>query len=446
MNRSLLTAATAAVLALGLTACGGSGTGTGGSSQADPAAVREALGKPADITFWTWVPNIDKTVALFEKKYPKIHVKVVNVGQSEAQYTKLQAALKAGKGAPDVAQIEYFALPQFAITKQLVDLAGYGATGLKDKFAPSAWSQVNVAGGMYGIPQDTGPMAMFYRKDVLAGLGATPPRTWDEFNALAKKIHAADPDKYITYTDPGDAGTGNSMIWQSGGFPYKVTGTTGVAADLKGDPGAQKWAGTYGALLKDKLLDTTPSWNDAWWKSMAAGKYAIWMTGAWAPAVMEQNMPQSKGQWDVAPMPQTTAGTPASAENGGSSVAVTAQSANKAASVAFAQWLDSDPEAVTSLNKDVGLFPATKVLLDDPAFRSATVPYFPGSKPNEIFAQMSQAVRPGWQYLPFQVYANSVYKDSVGQALKPGGDLPAALSAWQDRITTFGKEQGFTMK
>lgn len=90
--------------------------------------------------------------------------------------------------------------------------------------------------------------------------------------------------------------------------------------------------------------------------------------------------------------------------------------------------------------------PATKVLLDDPGFRGAEVPFFPGSKPNEVFADMSKAVRPGWQYLPFQVYANSVFKDSVGQALQPGGNLPAALATWQDRLKAYGKEQGFTVK
>ncbi|WP_331772320.1 sugar ABC transporter substrate-binding protein (plasmid) [Embleya sp. NBC_00888] len=443
-----ITAATAATLALALTACGSDGKSDdqGGGKKSDPAAVAGALDKPAEITFWSWVPNIEKTVALFEQKYPKVKVKVTNVGQSADEYTKLQAALKAGTGAPDVAQIEYFALPQFALTKQLINLADYGAASLQDKFAKSAWSQVNVGGGIYGIPQDTGPMAMFYRKDILDKLGATPPKTWAEVAELGRKIKAANPENFVTYVDPGDAGIGNSMIWQQDGKPYQVTGESTVTVKLKGDPGADKWAATWGQMLADKTVDTTPSWNDEWWKSMAAGKYALWMAGAWAPAVFQKNVPQSKGQWAVAPMPQGPDGAPASSENGGSAVAVTKQAKNKEASLAFAQWLNSDPEAVKSLNSDVGLFPATKALLEDPAFRNAEVPYFPGSKPNEVLAQMSEAVRPGWQYLPFQVYANSIFKDTIGQASKPGGDLPGALSTWQERIVSFGKDQGFTIK
>ncbi|MFD4865164.1 ABC transporter substrate-binding protein [Streptomyces sp. NPDC058412] len=441
-TRTRTAAALAALaLALPLTACGGGSGSSDDGRKADPAAVRAALDRPAEITFWTWVPNIDKTVALFEKKYPKIKVNLVNAGRSKDEYTKLTTVLKAGTGAPDVVQVEYFALPQFAMTKSLVDLADYGAAGLKDEFAGSAWSQVSVAGGIYGIPQDTGPMAMFYRKDVLDRFGATPPSTWEEYGALARKIHDADPNVRITYVDPGDAGTSNSLIWQSGGKPYTVDGATDVTVDLANDAGAKAYAGTWGPLIENKLVDSTASWNDEWWKSMASGRYATWLAGAWAPAVLEQNIPQSAGQWSVAPMPGGV-----SAENGGSSVAVTTQARNKEASVAFAQWLGSDPEAVRSLNSEVGLFPATRVLLDDPGFRGAAVPFFPGAQPNEVFADMSKAVRPGWQYLPFQVYANSVFKDSVGQALQPGGNLPGALATWQDRVKAYGREQGFTVK
>ncbi|MDI2130101.1 ABC transporter substrate-binding protein [Yinghuangia seranimata] len=443
-TRRGLAATAAAALALAAAGCGGGSGGSGGSpdtgKKVDPSAVQGALDKPAEITFWTWVPNIDKTVALFEKKYPNVKVNIVNGGLSKDEYIKLTTALKAGSGAPDVVQVEYSALPQFALTKSLVNLADYGASDLKDKFTPSAWSQVNVAGGVYGIPQDTGPMAMFYRKDVFDKIGATPPKTWDEFAAVAKKVHDADPTVSMTFADPDDPGTATSMMWQFGGKPFTVKGTD-IAVDLKSDPGAKTYAEVFGPLVKDKLVDGTAGYSSDWWTSMAAGKYAVWMAGAWAPNVLEQFIPQSKGQWGVAPMPGG-----GSAENGGSSVAVTTQAKNKEASIAFAEWLNSDPEAVRSLNGDVGLFPATNALLDDPAFRSAEVRFFPGQKPNEVFSEMSKAVRPGWQYLPYEVYADSVFKDTVGQALTSGGDLGAALAGWQDRIKSYGKEQGFTVK
>jgi multiple sugar transport system substrate-binding protein len=441
-----------AALALGLAACGsGSNSGTsdsgGGAAKSGVSAadVQAALDKPAELTFWSWVANIDKTVALFEKKYPKIKIKLVNAGQSADEYTKLQTALKAGSGAPDVAQIEFFALPQFAVAKQVVNLADYGITALKDKFAASAWSQVAINGGVYGVPQDTGPMAMFYRKDIFDRLKIKPPTTWDEFTAAARKIKQDNPGHYITFIDPGDAGGVDSLIWQSGGVPFKTTGQTAVSVDLAGDAGAKTWADRWSTLLGEKLVDTAPGWRDGWWKSMDAGRYAVWMTGAWAPGALSSTIPKTAGKWAVTSMPQAGAGEQVNAENGGSSVAVTEQSKNKAAAVAFAQWLNSDPEAVKSLNTDLGLFPATKVLLDDPAFTDQSMEFFGGQKANQVLTKASTQVKAGWQYLPFQVYANSVFKDTVGQSLSSGSDLAAGLKAWQDRIVAYGNEQGFTV-
>ena len=52
---------------------------------------------------------------------------------------------------------------------------------------------------------------------------------------------------------------------------------------------------------------------------------------------------------------------------------------------------------------------------------------------------------PGWQYLPYQVYANSVFNDSVGSAYTAKSGLQAGLEKWQDDLVTYGNDQGFTV-
>ena len=95
-SRRQFLAGGSAVAAAGLlTACGGGSGGTPKAAKSvNPSAMARALSKPTQLTFWTWVPNIQQEVNLFEKKYPAIKVKVVNAGQGGPQYTKLRTALK----------------------------------------------------------------------------------------------------------------------------------------------------------------------------------------------------------------------------------------------------------------------------------------------------------------------------------------------------------------
>ena len=115
------------------------------------------MSTPTELTFWTWVPDIENEVALFEEKYPEINVKVENVGQGLPHYQKLRSAIEAGEGAPDVAQIEYQYIPSFVLPESLLDLAPYGADDLADDYVEWAWNQVSPGDEVWAIPQDVGP-------------------------------------------------------------------------------------------------------------------------------------------------------------------------------------------------------------------------------------------------------------------------------------------------
>ncbi|MFD7657802.1 ABC transporter substrate-binding protein [Actinosynnema sp. NPDC059797] len=435
-------------MALTLTAavvvsCGSSDERAGAPTGAE--AVRAALDEPTTLTFWTWVPNIEKAVDKFELAHPNIDIDVVNAGQGASHYQRLQHAITAKLGAPDLAQVEYSVLPQFAIAGQIVDLTPYGVADLKDRFTASAWSQVMVEDKVYGIPQDTGPMVMFYRKDVFDQVGIAPPKTWDEYRRAGRRIKQALPDTYISALDPGDAGAVESLIWQAGGKPFRNRPNKSASVNLTDDEGVDAFTEVWGAMLEEGTVHPVAEWTDEWWQSMADGKYATWMVGAWAPANFEKFIPQSAGKWAVAPMPQRDPAHPTAAEHGGSSVAVIERSEKKAAAVAFAQWLNSDPEGAASLNSDVLLFPATKVLLEDPEFRDKPVPFFGGQPINQVFAEASGQVPTDWQYLPYQAHANTVFDNTVGKAISGDTDLRTGLTRWQESIARYGREQGFTV-
>ena len=80
------------------------GTDAPESDQITQEDIDAAMATETNLTFWTWVPDIQNQVDLFEAEYPAIDVEVVNVGQGAPHYQKLRTALESGTGAPDVVQ------------------------------------------------------------------------------------------------------------------------------------------------------------------------------------------------------------------------------------------------------------------------------------------------------------------------------------------------------
>ena len=443
-RRLLAVTALGTVAALTLAGCGGSSTGDDDGDQ--PAAsgsletIEAALEEGGELTYWSWTPSAEAQVAAFEKAYPNVDVNLVNAGTNNDEYTKLQNAIKAGSGAPDVVQIEYYAFPQFALTDAFVDLSAYGFGDLEGDYTASTWTSVTSGDAIYGLPQDSGPMALFYNKTVFDAAGVEVPTTWDEYYEAAKKIHEADPQAYIT-NDIGDAGFATSMIWQAGGHPFSTDGTE-VTVDLQ-DAGSTAWTENWNRLVGEDLVAPYGSWSDEWFQSLGNGKLATLVIGAWMPANLMSGAPDAAGDWRVAPMPSYD-GQPASAENGGGGQAVTKQSANPELAAGFLWWLNNSEESI-SIFLETGGFPSTTAELSSEEFLSDAPEYFGGQEINRVLADAAEAVVPGWEYLPFQVYGNSIFGDTVGQSYQDGADLNDGLVAWQDALVTYGNDQGFTV-
>ncbi|SEP39465.1 ABC transporter substrate-binding protein [Amycolatopsis saalfeldensis] len=426
--------ALAAALAAGCSSAGSSGPAGNQDS------VDAALKAGGTITYWSWTPSAKDQVAAFEKEYPNVHVNYVNAGTNKDEYTKLQNAIKAGTGGPDVVQLEYYALPQFALTQSLADLGQYGFGAFEKDYTASTWASVKSGDGLYGLPQDSGPMALFYNKEVFAQYGIAVPKTWDEYVAAAKKLHAADPAKYLV-SDTGDPGFVSSMIWQAGGHPYTADGRN-VKIDLA-DAGTKKWTAVWNQLIEGKLVAPVKEWTDDWFRALGDGTIASLATGAWMPGNFESSIPGGAGKWAVAPMPTYGGGQPVTAENGGSTQSVLKQSANPALAAAFVRWLNHGNGVKAFIAS--GGFPATTADLNSPAFLDQSVPYFGGQKINQVLVDASKNVAKGWSYLPYQAYANSVFSDTVGKAYLNGTALDPALGAWQQALVDYGNQQGFTV-
>jgi multiple sugar transport system substrate-binding protein len=426
--------AAAGVLTLALTACSSGGSDDSGSGSGDAESG-------GTLTVWAWDNTVEPIADAYMQDNPDVTIDVVNAGTNTDEYTALQNAVAAGSGVPDLAQIEYYAVPQFAIGESLADISDLGASDLDGTYSPGPWNAVQQGEGIYGLPMDSGPMALFYNTSVFEKYGVQVPTTWDEYLAAARALHAADPNVYIT-NDTGDAGFATSMIWQAGGQPYQVDGTD-VTIDFT-DEGSQKFADLWQQLLDEDLVAPTSSWSDEWYQGLGNGTIASLAIGAWMPGNLEASVQQSAGQWRVAPLPQWEAGQTASSENGGSAMSVMEASPNKELAYDFLSYLSNGDG--TQIRIDAGGFPATTADLESDAFLNKESEYFGGQKINEVLSQSAADVVEGWQYLPYQVYANSIFNDTVGQAYVGSTTLTEGLAEWQQQSIDYGNEQGFTAK
>jgi multiple sugar transport system substrate-binding protein len=433
---------------LGLTACGGSDDegSTDASATVSQAEIDKAMQTPTELTFWTWVPDIQKEVALFQRKYPAIKVNVVNAGQGQPHYQKLRTALTAGSGAPDVAQIEFQNIPTFTLTNDLLDLRPYGAGALKDRFVDWTWGQVTGQDGqVWAIPQDTGPMGMLYRQDIFDKHGITPPKTWAEFADAARKLHAADPNVYLTNLAANGSGVWMGLAWQAGAKPFEYSGGEKIGVSVNNET-SQKLADYWGGLVKDGVVSTDPDFTDQWYQGLNQGKYATWLTAAWGPVFLSTSAKATSGKWRAAPLPQWNAGENKAGNWGGSTSAVIKTTKNPIAAAKFAEFLNTDAESTMMLATQQFLFPPTKSTLTNPTFVGQKPEFYGGQQVNELFVQISGTVSTEFQWPPFMDQASNDWNETVGKSFADKSDTGVALDQWQERVTSYAKSQGFTVK
>lgn len=443
-RRGLVLGALTASAALALTACSTPSTSgpAGETETVTQEQIDEALSTETTIDFWSWVPDIQNQIDAFEELHPAITVKLSNQGGATAQYQKLRAAVKSGD-VPDVVQIEYSFLPSFTLTGSVLDLTPYGAAELEDSFADSAWGMVSTDDGIWGLPQDLGPTGQLYRTDIFAQAGVEVPETWDEYAEAAAAIKEK-TGSYISDLPGNSFSPILALLWQAGARPFAFDGDKTVTIDLESEEVTQVIS-YWDDLIQRDLVDTAPQLDDNWYQSIASGKYASWLSAAWGPVFLQGTAADTSGLWQATPMPQWDASAPASGNQGGSSIAVTADSDAAIVAAEFVKFLTTDTAATESLATEQFIFPSLLETLDSPAVRDQEMEFYAGQKVNEVFADISETVAADWQWLPYNDFASSSFKETLGAAITEKGDLLAALEEWKTELVTYGESQGFTV-
>ncbi|MCH8627368.1 sugar ABC transporter substrate-binding protein [Arsenicicoccus piscis] len=189
--RTVLALTTATALTLGLSACGGGGGGD--TTSASPGAAAGG----STLTYWasnqgTSLDDDKKQLTPVLDAFQKqtgIKVNLEVIGWNDLQ-TRIQTAVTSGQG-PDVVNIGNTWAASLQATGAFLpfDAKAMEAIGGKDKFVETALK----TGGKEGEDPTSVPLyglayGLYYNKAMFKAAGLTPPTTWEEMVADAKKL------------------------------------------------------------------------------------------------------------------------------------------------------------------------------------------------------------------------------------------------------------------
>ena len=285
-------------------------------------------------------------------------------------------------------------------------------------------------------------MAMLYRKDIFDKQGITPPTTWAEFADAAKKIHAADPNVFITDALFNEGGWVNALLWPMGWKPVSRDGDK-LAININ-DKISKDFAAYWQDLITAGVIETKPGFNNEWYTGLDSGRYATWLTAGWGPVFLTSFAKTSAGQWRAADLPQWDASKFATGNWGGSTLAVMKATQHLPEAAEVAIWLTTNPEATKLYTTKQFFFPCTSALLSSPEWAGNKMDFYGGQAVNKVFAKSANAVTP-FEWSPFQDFFYQSMADEFGASISGNGTLSDAFDRIQDAVVTYAKEQGFTV-
>ena len=165
---------------------------------------------------------------------------------------------------------------------------------LKD-FYPNLLEGFQKDGKTYGLPKDYNSLGIFYNKKMFKDAGiTTPPKTWAEFEEVAKKLTKG---KVKALSLPDDSARFAPFMFQAGG---KIVDKEKMVFN---SPEAVKGFEYYYSMFKKGYAAFPKELGDGWpGDSLAAQKVAMVIEGGWMIPFMKEKAPSV--EYGIAELPK----------------------------------------------------------------------------------------------------------------------------------------------
>lgn len=411
-----------ALVATGLTACSGSGSGS------NTAGKNILIGMNSGL-----VPQFERYAKQFEKTHKGFKVTVKAVPDVQADYIQQLVTQGLSKALPDII-FNYDTLNQTLNASHLLyDIKPWldsGHDGLKgSSFESNFLDQYKVGNTITGIPvsADTGVMAinetLFKKYNVPI---PTADWTYDEMYKDAKAItEASGGSVYGLQTPIGDSTalfTYYPVLKAYGSNLYDPSSKKFVFADDAGikawtqllAPYTENFGSPYSAVPKATTL-------------FPSGQAAISILSTAGVAGLRQTV---KDDWDLLPMP-TQNGKPTT--GGGSySLSISAKSDNKEGAYQFMSWFYSTNGGMKAAQPD-GVIPATSEGISKGSWLTEA-PAVPKSFVETVKASVSKAVLPNTIPDAVQPKVVPALTQALEQVVLKGVSVKQAYTDAQDQL------------
>jgi len=419
------------VLLLSLS-CGGNEEKSEVSEKDEAVTIRVAVD-----TNGSMADHMAEQAAAYEKEHPNVTIELVETPRSASDLMGLYLQyFESQSGTLDVLRIDVIWPGDLA--EHLLDLNEYDFDSVKKQHFDAIVENNTVDGRFVGLPWFTDAGLLYYRTDLLEKYGYDgPPETWDELEAMAKKIQAGEKKNnqdfwgYVFQGNSYEGLTCNAMEWlysNGGGRVVEPNGEITINNPKAKEIIAQaaSWVGT---IAPNGVVGLMEEDSRAIWQ---AGNAAFMRNWPYAYSLGNSDDSPIKGKFDVAPLPAGDSGSGA-ATLGGWQMAVNKYSENPEIAADVLRMFCS-PES-QKMNAVRGSYnPTIKSLYQDKEVLAAA-PFF-----GTLYDVFTNAVaRPSTATAPQYAETSRIFYSNVYSVLTGEQDADSALGIMERELKSLLK-------
>jgi ABC-type glycerol-3-phosphate transport system substrate-binding protein len=376
----------------------------GGAQEKVETAPGEAKG---ELENWTWTYKcIDEwLVPAFNKRYPNIKITTVPMAFDET-HDKLFTAIAAGSGAPDFATIDAVYIQKFVDQGGLVDVTDYINTKPGEFGEYKLKMNMDSAGRIYGVPFNSAPVGLWYRKDILENNGIKVPVLWDEYLDAARKLK--NNGVYITSISVAAKGMDRTLHGEVGLHALLTNQQNGTYFDDAGKvilntPEARRSMQLMKTMVDEGLAANVAQGSPAYYELMDKNQLTSIISAAWYINVLENFIKPGSGAYGnfrFAPLPAFEKGGVRTSVLGGSELCLFQQTpqAQRDLAMIFIDWANTTLEAKI-VHAQYGEFPAWVPSQTNEKVLNQTWGMTGDQELNRVFAELVREIPP-WKIPP----------------------------------------------